>query len=265
MRKFRIIGNNQVSRVLDREFFSGYDSIVLSLCPRDRSELNKDYNQSELYSVLRKEIIDLNMVNYGVRLRNYDKDLYIIYDYHRDVPYGLTGLLNLLKSISICRTNNFKRILIIVYKASYARILYDIYDFLAKDNNIDIDIISLEDELKRSSIDYDSCLAIPSVVSGLELDILSEGGGRYKRIEGVSPRITVSAPGVNLPLVSFSLDDLSIVYQYIDDISNCKYDIAAAKKFITKHIEEFISHYDSNGSYTDNDLLKDLERKETIY
>ena len=33
MRKFRIIGNNQVSRVLDREFFSGYDSIVLSLCP----------------------------------------------------------------------------------------------------------------------------------------------------------------------------------------------------------------------------------------
>lgn len=255
MRKFRILNNNNK---LDKTYLSGYDCIVLSLNPRDKKELNYYYNQSKLNSVIHKAVYELNMNTYGVKLRNFNENLYMIYDFHRDTPYGLTGILNLLKVMSICRSNNFKRILILVYKDHYAHILHDIYEFLAMDNNIDIDIISIDENFEKSYVDIESCLCIPRDKTGLKLEIFSERGGKYKRDDRLGPRIIIGW-GKYVLTASLSLDEeLNIIYGYNTiDVDGYRL-IEEAKRYIRKNLVYFKKHYNSRGDYTDEDLLKDL-------
>ena len=140
-RQYLIMGT---LRIIDKSYFNEeyikvYDSLVFSFT---NSEVKEIIKSNSLSKVIKKQILELRMKSNrrsDVRVGYYNKDTYAIYDIHWGNFQSRT--ISLFKIINLCKLNNFKNLAIFIYDQLVLDISYDVFDFLTKEYNLNIDLI----------------------------------------------------------------------------------------------------------------------------
>ena len=133
-------------RIIDKSYFNEefikvYDSLVFSF---DNEEVKDIIKSDSLSKVIKKQILELRMKSKrksDVRVGYYNKDTYAIYDIH----WGniQSRIISLFKIINLCKLNNFNNLAIFIYNQLVLDTSYNVFDFLAKEYNLNIDLIKV--------------------------------------------------------------------------------------------------------------------------
>ena len=133
-------------RIIDKSYFNEefikvYDSLVFSF---DNEEIYDVIKNNSLSKVIKKQILELRMKSKrrsDVRVGYYNKDTYAIYDIHWGNFQSRT--ISLFKIINLCKLNNFNNLAIFIYDQLVLDTSYNVFDFLAKEYNLNIDSIKI--------------------------------------------------------------------------------------------------------------------------
>ena len=133
-------------RIIDKSYFNEefikvYDSLVFSF---DNEEIYDVIKNNSLSKVIKKQILELRMKSKrrsDVRVGYYNKDTYAIYDIHWGNFQSRT--ISLFKIINLCKLNNFNNLAIFIYDQLVLDTSYNVFDFLAKEYNLNIDLIKI--------------------------------------------------------------------------------------------------------------------------
>ena len=142
-RQYSIMGTLRIidKSYFNEEFIKVYDSLVFSF---DYKEVKDIIKNDSLSKVIRKQIIELRMNSKKrseVSVGYYNKDIYAIYDIHWGNFQSRT--ISLFKIINLCKLNNFSNLAVFIYDQLELDISYNVFDFLTKEFNLNIDLVKI--------------------------------------------------------------------------------------------------------------------------
>ena len=142
-RQYSIMGTLRIidKSYFNEEFIKVYDSLVFSF---DYKEVKDIIKNDSLSKVIRKQIIELRMNSKKrseVSVGYYNKDIYAIYDIHWGNFQSRT--ISLFKIINLLKLNNFSNLAVFIYDQLELDISYNVFDFLTKEFNLNIDLVKI--------------------------------------------------------------------------------------------------------------------------